>query len=216
MKDKDVVLDGINTRFSSEVRNVWDNGYAHGYLDGKQVGQQHWYDEGIKAGAELAAMHGSDATSQQLEKSFWEGVDVGAEKGWEAARMVILDECLGGIASDDVKRKIFDNAAPRFVLQTWKVKDVLEKIRFYQGLMEDKQIHVGDEVVFADDEPKILKGVVISENGKCLDVMWSDGVVGSGFYPGELKKTGRSFPQIADVRAALSDVKDALSKEEGE
>ena len=29
-------------------------------------------DEGIKMGAELAAMHGSDATSQELEKAYFD------------------------------------------------------------------------------------------------------------------------------------------------
>ena len=32
-------------------------------------------DEGIKLGAELAAMHCSDATSQQLEKAFFDGFE---------------------------------------------------------------------------------------------------------------------------------------------
>lgn len=34
-------------------------------------------DEAIKMGAELAAMHGSDATSQQLEEAYLEGVEYG-------------------------------------------------------------------------------------------------------------------------------------------
>ena len=37
-------------------------------------------DEGIKLGAELAAMHGSDATSQELEKAYLEGVDYGMKR----------------------------------------------------------------------------------------------------------------------------------------
>lgn len=34
-------------------------------------------DEAIKMGAELAAMHGSDATSQQLEEAYLKGVEYG-------------------------------------------------------------------------------------------------------------------------------------------
>lgn len=37
-------------------------------------------DEGIKLGAELAAMHGSDATSQELEKAYLEGVAEGMKR----------------------------------------------------------------------------------------------------------------------------------------
>ena len=37
-------------------------------------------DEGIRMGAELAAMHGSDATSQDLEKAFWTGYEEAMKK----------------------------------------------------------------------------------------------------------------------------------------
>ncbi len=37
-------------------------------------------DEGIRLGAELAAMHGSDATSQDLEKAYWRGFEDAMQK----------------------------------------------------------------------------------------------------------------------------------------
>ena len=37
-------------------------------------------DEGIRLGAELAAMHGSDATSQDLEKEYWRGFEDAMQK----------------------------------------------------------------------------------------------------------------------------------------
>lgn len=40
-------------------------------------------DEGIRIGADLAAMHGSDATSQELEKAFFDGCEVGYKKASE-------------------------------------------------------------------------------------------------------------------------------------
>ena len=40
-------------------------------------------DEGIKMGAQLAAMHGSDATTQELEKAYFEGIEVGYKKATE-------------------------------------------------------------------------------------------------------------------------------------
>ena len=38
-------------------------------------------DEGIKIGAALAAMHGSDATSQDLAEAYFEGMEEGYKKG---------------------------------------------------------------------------------------------------------------------------------------
>lgn len=37
-------------------------------------------DEGIRIGAELAAMHGSDATSQDLEEAYWTGYEEAMKK----------------------------------------------------------------------------------------------------------------------------------------
>lgn len=37
-------------------------------------------DEGIRIGAELAAMHGSDATSQDLERAYWTGYEEAMKK----------------------------------------------------------------------------------------------------------------------------------------
>lgn len=45
-------------------------------------------DEGIKMGAELAAMHGSDATSQQLEEAYLKGVEDGMTR--RGVRPVVL------------------------------------------------------------------------------------------------------------------------------
>ena len=44
---------------------------------------QDAYDRGIKDGAELAAMHGSDATSQELQKQYFKGMEEGYQKGRE-------------------------------------------------------------------------------------------------------------------------------------
>lgn len=46
-------------------------------------------EEGIRIGAELAAMHGSDATSQELEKAFFDGCEVGYKKASEELQLYI-------------------------------------------------------------------------------------------------------------------------------
>lgn len=46
-------------------------------------------EEGIRVGAELAAMHGSDATSQELEKAFFDGCEVGYKKASEELQSYI-------------------------------------------------------------------------------------------------------------------------------
>lgn len=47
------------------------------------------YEQGVKDGAALAAMHGSDATSQELEKAFFDGMEAGAQRVWEKIQEVV-------------------------------------------------------------------------------------------------------------------------------
>ena len=51
-------------------------------------------DEGIRIGAELAAMHGSDATSQELEKAYFDGMEEGFRKARKTGKWVGYPECL--------------------------------------------------------------------------------------------------------------------------
>ena len=50
-------------------------------------------DEGIRMGAELAAMHGSDATSQDLEKAFWTGYEEAMKKR-DVRPVVLCRDCV--------------------------------------------------------------------------------------------------------------------------
>lgn len=55
----------------SEVRDIVDQYICEDVIE---------RDEGIRMGAELAAMHGSDATSQDLERAYWTGYEEAMKK----------------------------------------------------------------------------------------------------------------------------------------
>ena len=50
-------------------------------------------DEGIRIGAELAAMHGSDATSQDLERAYWDGYEEAMKKR-DVRTVVLCRDCI--------------------------------------------------------------------------------------------------------------------------
>lgn len=50
------------------------------------------YEQGIKDGVALAAMHGSDATSQDLAESFFDGVEAGAKQAWQIAHDILSEK----------------------------------------------------------------------------------------------------------------------------
>ena len=49
-------------------------------------------DEWIRMGAELAAMHGSDATSQELEKAYFNGVEEGLRKARKTGKWILVKD----------------------------------------------------------------------------------------------------------------------------
>ena len=57
-------------------------------------------DEAIKIGAELAAMHGSDATSQQLEEAYLKGVEYGMTRR-DVRPVVLCRDCVNYVESDE-------------------------------------------------------------------------------------------------------------------
>lgn len=67
-------------------------------------------DEGIRMGAELAAMHGSDATSRELEKAYLDGVEEGIKKAeskrktekWITVKYPLYECSLCGAVYQDV------------------------------------------------------------------------------------------------------------------
>ena len=66
----------------AEVRDIVDQYICKDVVD---------RDEGIRIGAELAAMHGSDATSQELEKAYFDGVEEGWRKARKTGKWVVQD-----------------------------------------------------------------------------------------------------------------------------
>ena len=212
------IVDTVPRNLENKIRNAYNEGFNAGDEFGKER-YQKGVDYGIKIGADLAAMHGSDATSKQLEKAFFDGMEeamkkddqyqLGLKHAWEAARKVILAECLGGIASDNEKRRIFDNAAPNYVLQTWEPQKVIDKIRIYEEKKRAKgELRVGDEVVCGG-----VCGIVtrIYEIGVSAEVfcgiLYPNGNFSSNSTK-SVKRTGRHFPQIAEVLESINEPKE--------
>lgn len=84
------------------------------------------YEQGIKDGAALASMHGSDATSQDLEESYFNGMEAGAEKAWQIAHDIL---------SEKIPLKIF-NPKPgtgNLFMFNWPFMQVLNIIREWEN-----------------------------------------------------------------------------------
>ena len=82
-------------------------------------------------------------------------------------------------------------------MRDYSASECIEKIRQYE--QEKEKIHIGDEVISPDGE-----GVVTEISDRIVRIMYSNG---SGYIikPEELTKTGRHFPEIAEVLAKMKE-----------
>lgn len=137
----------------------------------------------------------------QMRPSWWEEIyQRGLDEAWEAARVIF------GYCHADINKAIFDGKAhcglsadrmARNALDTLSPSEAIAKIREYKERKkaEGEAIKVGDEVTWASDPTHFV--VVALVEGKGASVLAS----GKSHWvnKADLRKTGRHFPQIAEV-----------------
>lgn len=123
------------------------------------------------------------------EKGYNDGYDTGLSHAWEAARKVVA------LSTVD-RRKVFGSEYMYSILEKHTASEAIEKIRQYE---QEQQFHVGDEIKTQNG----FKGFVIRANDKyvyfvdenregCVETMMA-------------AKTGRHFPEIAEVLKKMRD-----------
>ena len=126
-------------------------------------------------------------TEPDLEQIRKEAYEDGLKDSWEAARK---------IASDNAGRNysIFGQHFTVEILNTHSASECIEKIRQYEQEQEEqKRIQVGDEIEVVSG-----KAVVVYVDKHKVRYVYSNGVYAFD-YIDKVTKTGRHFPEIAEV-----------------
>ena len=121
-----------------------------------------------------------------------DGYQRGLKDAWEAARKIPLNVNEGGLSANALTT-IFGNKSIIQIFKEFSASEVVEKIRQYE--QEQEEFKLWDEV-----DGKGGRGIItkISDDGDHFNVMWENG--STGYYMREdFKKTGRHFPEIAEV-----------------
>lgn len=111
----------------------------------------------------------------------------GLNEAWEVARKVVCDKVHGGYTLTELV-DIFGIRSLSEIFSTHTASEAINKIENYDG------IKVGDEVVDSIGN----KSVVMRVSGEYITIIEGDGVA-SRWEKEKFKKTGRHFPQIAEV-----------------
>ena len=165
---------GLCREAMTNVRNAYDRGYKQGFKDGKLEVKTSTYTKGL-----------NDA--------------------WEAARKIMLCKSKGGLGYE-VALKIFQQAditgTEHFdILRTYSASEAIAKIKEYEEKQEEQakeeeKFKVGDEVI-SDERRFVVLGIDEFKwcNLWCLD----NGLTHDNICSKDLRKTGRSFPQLAEL-----------------
>ena len=160
---------GLCREAMTNVRNAYDRGYKQGFKDGKLEVNTSTYIKGL-----------NDA--------------------WEAARKIVTvgntDKKMNEIFGDD-----YYNMSSSAFFNKYSVDEVMSKIKEYEEKQEEQakeeeKLEVGDEVI-ADTRRFVVLG--IGADGWCNLWCLNNGLTCDSIFSKCLTKTGRSFPQLAEL-----------------
>ena len=128
----------------------------------------------------------------------------GLEEAWECCRKLILTEENGGIPFSDFA-EIFGKAeSVENIVRQYTVQEVIQEIKNYEAEQklkdEEEEIKVGDEVKYRSIINTEICGIVTGHDKNYLYffVLAKNGEFGTVAVD-NVVKTGRTFPQIAEV-----------------
>ena len=148
----------------------------------------------------------------------------GLNDAWELARKIVLP-IVGtkqpgysevGYKMDEMK-EIWNRTGYARILEDFTAKQAFEKLREY----EKKQEKATNDEISVGDEFKSLSGgncIITRVDNDGVYAMWSDGSVGIraiNYLNDNFKKTGRKFPQIAELLKYLSGESTSNTSDEG-
>lgn len=137
----------------------------------------------------------------------------GLYNAWDVARKIMLSEADGGIQWK-LKEQWFGKFTIYDIFKDVPAMEVIEKIRQYGQEQEDAEFHVGDEFVTKNNKDF---GVIVAANAKRVLVLWKDDAdivdennreFTTKWAKERFSKTGRNFPEIAEVFKKMQEVRE--------
>ncbi len=189
------------TRF--EIEKVEDNDMALGTMEERTKGMKKQAEELIEQAYRRGFKAGQEEMQDKCEeKQKW--IEQGRNEAWKTAVSIAK-------ASNEMLHSMgfivnhANNAAINscFTIQRYTASEAIEKIHAWEEKKaEDDEIKVADEVIFNRDEPfNVIVTCIRKNDGEVHSyvVMGDNGMLWDYVKPSEITKTGRHFPEIAEV-----------------
>lgn len=167
---------------------------------------------------------GLDDKKKEIEKAKREGYDDGVtdtifntdtyiqglNDAWECARKIVLSSYDGGIPYKKFT-EVFDNissVSPYYIFENCSASEVIAKIKKYEEQHTDNEIKLWDEVIIKRSSLGFegTKGIVINTNPSefngLIEVLINY-ATSHHYKPENLEKTGKSYPELANILEQL-------------
>lgn len=197
MKTKDEVVIGFQSRFISEIGNVWESGYQKGIEEGN-VDLQKKIDEAYERGAADGVKSAKDECLNCGEYKR------GLEDAWNAVRKLSTYPKDGGLNQKEAF-DMFNVSDYHDLFLTYTAMEVIDKLNAYES--EKADFRVGDEVIYKDGSI----GILTAKANNYYYFLWSNGT-SSSFPVEDLKadfnKTGRNYSSFEGLLHAMKEHRD--------
>lgn len=159
---------------------------------GKEAYQKGYEDAAVKISSDEQAI---------AEKAYQSGLS----DAWEAARKISMAE-INGRCSWKSMKNIFGIDIPSKIFKNFTASESIEKLKAYEQ-EQGTEIKVGNEVKAFEKKPFIVTGIGYGYDEK--DVYYHGFVTENGISTSAKKdecvKTGRYFPEIAEVMRKMKE-----------
>lgn len=141
----------------------------------------------------------ADTPFTDTEEAEKKAYDKGLSDAWDAATKLCRSVKYGGL--EEYCSEIFEKTPfEMFDVFDYSATEAIDKIKAYEDKQkQDAEIKVGDEVYSEEDD---LTFIVTRIRGTEYEGICTDGACYNGL-PDDIVKTGRTFPQIAEVLAEM-------------
>lgn len=128
----------------------------------------------------------------------------GLDEAWEAAKKIFGDELDGGLPVDELRSVFGFNDIPfctADIFKTNTASEALAKLKAYEQQKANAEIKVGDEVDYKGVTKYVVTGIVDDDTicGFSQNGLWNANTIK------EVTKTGRHFPQVAELFKAMKE-----------
>lgn len=183
-------------QFGLDKLTPLDKELEEAYQKGFEVGQHEAttieYQQGLEEGKKQAKAQAHLDVCHDIERVAHGNYQKGLDDAWETVREIL--------ACDYHRRyAIFDVDNSYEVVTKFTASEAIAKIKAYEEQQKADEIKVGDEVDYKGMTKYVVTGIVDDDTicGFSLNGLWNANTIK------EVTKTGRHFPQVAELFKAM-------------